>query len=429
MAHKKNRNNDELMHERPLEYWEKSSYLIAIPKSGYVHLSDDMRDRVESIENLEVKDWTLPDDDEPGHMVVVYDDEEYEVGFYFGEFALPEMFSHQGYYFTDDEMVTVQEADRALTMFMEFGADSKKSYHLQLKLLVAMVSDLVAIMDESAERLVCGRWARLAAESSIVPGPESLFMVQAVAGDDDEVWLHTHGLNRCGLYELEIVDSDKDHYNNHYSLLNTLACHLLDGNKYYHPWESFHIGMLNDKRPVVATYVPWTEGLKEYEYLTLGGVNDRKGKGGHGGHTALVFLYKDEDDEANGRLSKVSEYNDAWSENTLFFISTEETLRMSALARERFGLVRYMANKKCDIIVKIGLKTDTAETSDEREHIWFRLIEIDEERFRAQLIQEPYNVSNMHEGDEDWYTIDDVTDWTIYLEDFSVTPNTAYMLI
>ena len=79
------------------------------------------------------------------------------------------------------------------------------------------------------------------------------------------------------------------------------------------------------------------------------------------GRTAPVFIYTSEDDEKKGRLRKVSEYDSMWGENPLFFISTRETNRMSALARERFGLVKYMAKKdEGSILLKIGLKTDSA---------------------------------------------------------------------
>ena len=179
--------------------------------------------------------------------------------------------------------------------------------------------------------------------------------------------------------------------------------------------------------PIVATYVSWTKALDEYRSLVLGSADDREE--GHNGRTAPVFIYTSEDDEKKGRLRKVSEYDSMWGENPLFFISTRETNRMSALARERFGLVKYMAKKdESSILLKIGLKTDSAEQADDREHIWFKLLEFDGERFKGQLIQEPYDVSHMHEGDEAWFTVEDVT-WIIYLEEFSVAPDTAYLLV
>ena len=65
----------------------------------------------------------------------------------------------------------------------------------------------------------------------------------------------------------------------------------------------------------------------------------------------------------------------------------------------------------------------------EREHIWFELIAFEEDRFKARLLQEPYNVEGMHTGDEGWYTVEDVTDWMIYTPEFPVSPDKAYLLV
>jgi len=78
--------------------------------------------------------------------------------------------------------------------------------------------------------------------------------------------------------------------------------------------------------------------LKEYKNLDLGGPQDRED--GHNTKTSLIFLYKSEEDEENKVLTKVSEFNDLWGENPIFFISDEETARMKSLAMERFDYVK-----------------------------------------------------------------------------------------
>ena len=414
--------------EREPEYWEKASYIHAIPRSGYVLLDEDMLDRVEAIDGIELLDSHLPDEDGPGAIKVKYLGEVYKVGFYKSDFTLPDMLSRQGYYFTDEEMADIANATSSLTIFMDFKGDAATCYHLQIKLAVAMVPDLLAIMDESAERLVNGRWATLAAESSVVPGATSLFTVQAVSDEGGEVWLHTHGLNRCGVYELEILQSDRDPCNEHSNIIQTLASSMLtakDGAP--KPTAGIHIGMLSDNEPIVATYLPWTKAINAYTNLALGGMADRAD--GHNGRTAPVFLYSSEDDIKNGTMHKVDKINDRIGDNPLFFITSEETSRMSALARERFGLVKYMSTKDCTILIKVGLLTDSCQSGDEREHIWFKLLEMDDNGFSAELIQEPYDVKAMHEGDRGHYTIDDVTEWRIYLDEGCVTPDTTYLLV
>lgn len=330
------------------------------------------------------------------------------------------------YYFKAEEIEKLKKVTRALTIFMKFKDDSKKSFHLQLKLAVAMVPDMIGLMDESAEKILPASWVRLAAKSNVTPGPADLYTVQAIYDKNGEVWLHTHGLCRCGLTELEILKSDKENYNNHYNLISTFASYLIDKNKEFNVHEdSAYIGMLINNQPVVVTCVPWTEGLKEYKKLTLGDVKDRKE--GHNTKTSLIFIYKSEEDEKQKRISKVSEYNNLWGENPLFFISNEETARMKQLAMERFNYVKEEFGKEENkIIIKIGLPID--DNKQDFEHIWFELIEFEGDKFKAKLLQDPYNVENIHEGDERWYTVDDVTDWVIYTPGASITPDRVNFL-
>ena len=94
------------------------------------------------------------------------------------------------------ELYAIGRADRALTVFMKFGVDGQKSYHLQLKIAVAMVPRPACHCGTKVPRkLVCARWATLAADSAVVPGTSVLFTVHAVTDEGGEVWLHTHGLN------------------------------------------------------------------------------------------------------------------------------------------------------------------------------------------------------------------------------------------
>lgn len=423
----KKENKNSKPEEAPLNYWEKESYLMALPSSGYVDVSEDTILRVRDIAGVDIIESALPDEEKPGHIVLSFEDEIYEIGFYKGDFTLPEMLSRQGYYFTEEEMEAIAKSESALTVFMEFPGDSRKAYHLQLKVVTAMVPDLLAVMDESAERLVSGRWVTLATESNVAPSAQSLFTVQAVGGENGSVWLHTHGLNRCGLYELEVLGSDQDNYSDHFNVINTFASILLDSKDRPEPGDGVRIGMFDVNRPMVATYVSWTKGLSEYPGIDLGGIEDRRQ--GHNTKTAVVFLYKEEKDEMTRTFRKVSDFNGLWADNPLFFISTRETERMSALARERFGMVKYMAEKNCPVILKIALRTDHGESEDDHEHIWFELIRFEGDEFEARLTQEPYDVSAMHTGDVGRYSVDNVTDWLIQTPDFTVAPDNAYLLL
>lgn len=411
--------------EAPLNYWEEKSYMLVVPANQKDNFLNDSFDRIEKIENLKIKEKDF--NTEKGYISIKleYEDEDYEVGFFPSEISVPEYYLSKNFFFTEEEREVLLKARKSLTIFMKFSDDYKKSYHLQLKLATAMVPDLIGVMDESAEKMLPAKWVFMTANSKVLPNPKSLFTVQAVAGDNKEVWLHTHGLCRCGIPELEILNSDEANYQNHYNLISTYAMHLLDKKNELPNFEvGCFIGRLINGYPVVATSRSWTTGIKEYKHLKLGNLKDRKG--GHNTKTNIIFLYKCEEDENNQVLSKVSIYDKLWGENPLFFFSDEETFRMKSLAIERFDYVKEaFKNKDNAIIIKVGLPL---KEKGKFEHIWFELLEIKGKKFKAKLTQEPYDVPNMHTGDEAWYTVDDITDWIIYTRTFSVNPDNAYLL-
>lgn len=268
------------------------------------------------------------------------------------------------------------------------------------------------------------KWVNMAATSKVLPSSKDLFNVQAVTDPNGEVWLHTHGLCRAGISELEILDSNQEVYQQHYNLIITYAMYLIDRKERDYYYQGAYIGNLINGEPVVVTSIPWTKGIGEYKKIKLGNTKDRKN--GHNSKTSIIFLYTSEEEEKNHILKKVSIYNEYWGQNPLFFFSDEETERMASLARERFSYVKEaIKDKDNQVLLKIGLPL---KKKGKFEHIWFELLEIKGKKFKAKLTQEPYDIKNMHTGDEAWYTIDDITDWIIYTKTAAVNPSNAYLL-
>lgn len=417
-----NKNKIKELQEEPLGYWEKESYMQAVIENPTKETLDSVCERVSNIKDVTIIEKAELTDKEPGRIKLNYQGEEYEIGFYPSNLSIPEMYINKNYHFSEEELAKLRNAKTSLTIYMKFNKNPQKSYHLQLKIAVAMIPDLIGIMDESAEKILPKSWVKMTAESKVLPSTNDLFTIQAVSSDKGEVWLHTHGLCRCGVTELEILQSDKENYNNHCNLITTFAGYLIDKKDEYD--KSAYIGILSNRQPIVATYVSWTKGLSEYKNLNLGNMQDRKE--GHNSKTSIIFIYKNEQDEKNGKITKVSEFDKLWSDNPIFFISDKETARMKRLAEERFDFVKEEANKKENkIIIKIGLPIDS---KDNFEHIWFELIKFEGDKFKAKLTQEPYDIKDIHEGDEKWFTVKDVTDWIIYTPDFVVNPGNAYIL-
>ena len=144
------------------------------------------------------------------------------------EFQLPELYRCQ-HLFPDVDAEAIERAQIGLSVDMEFGADPLASYHLQLKLICSLVPELLAVTRRQLGKdslRPLGHPGRPAPGS--LPRPGIFTRPRPCPADDDCVWLHTHGLNRCGCPELEVLNSTKETYQSHYNVLETLANRLLD---------------------------------------------------------------------------------------------------------------------------------------------------------------------------------------------------------
>lgn len=410
--------------ESPLNYWEEESYMLVLLPNEDEDIIRESLERISSINEVKVIENNYSVKENVFYLKIEYEKEEYEVGFYFSGFSIPEYYLNQNLTFSAEEKEKILKVQKALTIFMKFNKSIQKSYQLQLKLAIAMVPDLLGVLDESAEKMLPAKWVKMISESKVLPSPESLFSIQAVT-DDKETWLHTHGLNRCGLTELEILQSDPKNSNNHYNIVSTYATYLIDKEGDFDAQnEGAYIGCLINGDPIVVTCRSWTEGILEYKNAKLGNLKDRQN--GHNSKTSIIFLYTSEENEKEKVLTKVSVYNELWGNNPLFFFSDKETKRMKELAIEKYEYIKEgFKNKENTVLIKIGLPL---KEKDKFEHIWFELLEIKGDKFKAKLTQEPYDVKDKHKGDIDWYTKEDITDWVIYTKTIAINPENTYLL-
>lgn len=361
---------------------------------------------------------------------ILWGEETFSAEIYPTDFEIPELYRCQ-HFFPDLDIESIQKVQCGLAVEMMFGGDALSSYHLQLKLIYAMLPDALAVIDDSSEKILSGRWAALAAMSKVPPAPRYLYTAQAVAGEEEDacVWLHTHGLNRCGRPELEVLNSNKENCQEHYNVLETLANRLLE-NEEIPPFGSpCFLAYVAEGMPLVVTLIDWEEAVELYPAEMLGGKNDRQES--HNRDTCVVFVYPSQESAEEREFCPLDIYDKYMKGNPVFLISVEETARMRALAVERISyLFEASENKDNHLLVKLGLQVDEEHKtqSNDKEHIWFEVLEVSENRFRAELTQEPYYIKDMHKGFVGEYGPEDVTDWLIYTPEGRLSPDDVYRL-
>lgn len=409
------------------------SYMMAVPRD-----SEDIMDpdrvlaRLDNAQDFDFEVVEVGYDEEAENPVVSvsYLDHTYQVHVFAEEFEMSEFYA-VNHRFTTANFRAMEKAETGLTVALIFGPEPQESFHLQLKVLQCLVPDMVGIVDFSSERLLSSIWARMTAESAVSPSPLYLYAIQAVSGDEEDVWLHTHGLNRCGLVELEVLGSSEENYNLHSSILNAMANQAICRARLPDEGEPDFIAALPGGGAIVTTWVDWETAVQWYPPQCVGGMEDRRED--HNEDTGIVYAYPTKQDYADKRFVPLPDLPKEWLDNPLFLVTGEETARMSRLARERIDFLRAGLNMpESSVLVKVGLDVDRSrreEAGTDTEHIWFRLQKLDDQFLYGVLSQEPYYISDMHEGFKAKIPVRALTDWSIDVDGMIVTPDSAYLLV
>jgi len=405
------------------------SYMIVIPKDEkYVNSPNYFMENLKNNERIQIENAGM--DDERGLVVdLKIDNLQYQIEVNPTAVEIPNMFRPQ-HVFSEEEIKLIDNAEAGISVNMDFEGDNARCFYDQIRIIDAMFPEILAVLDCPSEKLLSGKWVSLAAKSDIMPSPRYLFTVQAVSDGDDEVWLHTHGLKRLGMYELEILFSNKETYNDHYKIIENFAIRMIESEEPIEIGEPVYVGQSGEMY-LVCTAVDWKEALDYYKDVKLGIEEDRDEF--HSEDTCVIMMYKNKDDADNRIYTPVQEFDPYLEKNPMYMFSSAETERMSNLAIERIPyMVKGFENKDNTILVKVGLITDKEYWNDDgtpqREHIWFELKDIKDGIIVAELTQEPYYVSNIKTGDVGTYSFEEITDWIIYTKTGHITPDDVYLM-
>lgn len=404
---------------------KEPSYMMAVPKD--TSTITDMEVIVERIKDTnDVKVLAKRTGHNPS-VVVSYKDVEYDIQLSIEDYTLPELFciNHQ---LTEADMQVLKNAKKGVSTKLTFGENNMDSFHLQIKVLAAIVPDMAGVIDISGERILSGKWAALAASSSVPPAPLYLYGIQAV-NNNKEFWLHTHGLHRCGCIELEILKANNDNYGDLGNLVSTLADIIVSNGEFINEGEPFYAGSLQDGFEIVATWLSIENALPNYPGLKIGGKKDHEDS--HAENAGAIFLYMNETDYNNHVFTPASTLAKELSDNPLFMKTSKETERMKALAVERLSYLKNLLDSPMEkaILVKIGLEVDEEfKNGDMKEHIWFELKSMTDTTLTGELTQEPYYVKALHTGSIQTYPYEDLTDWVVYTKKGVITPDSVYLL-
>lgn len=341
--------------------------------------------------------------------------------------------------FSTKNIAELKQATSGVKFSMLYTTDAQTSVHLLLKVMCLLVPKLIGVYNCNSYTLLSPLWVKSAANALTPPAPDCLYAIHSVYEDNNKwipfskpnYWLHTHGLNCCGLPELEIIgEISPKQYDIYSNLIYHLVNYAISDGSLPPEKESFHFGWMDEKEPIIVTWLPWQEGLKKYKRNVLGGIKDRDES--HNQNTGIIFLYHSEKDYAKQKYSLITSIKESAMENPILFFTEKETQRLNAMACEQISyLIEGLQKEGSEAIVKISLTVDDEfkiEDSSNHEHIWFKIEKITPDSVTGILLLEPYHIKDMHEGAVGTYSTRLITDWKLYINEQVVTPDSIYLL-
>ncbi|UTC61649.1 DUF4026 domain-containing protein [Treponema sp. OMZ 787] len=362
---------------------------------------------------------------------IFYKDSEYNLSISITDFSSEKlkdfMYNH---IFTENEKEFIKKAKNAVLTEMVCNGNPLNSYHLQIKIIAEILhKNLIAVYDSNSINVLSGRWVEHAAKSSVPPCPLYAFSIHAVPDKKgDFIWLHTHGLSRYGLNELDILDSKPDFCIEHSHLLQNLALNLICGADK----NCAYIGILQDHTPIICSLVMYKDALNYYQNNNVAIPEALSPDNKHTDDSHLaVFLFTSAAEYKEKHYRQISVFEKKRFENPIYFISETEMHRRKILAEERFGFVKSHFEKKASsVLIKISIPVDKEFYSEENkiEYIWFELQKIAETELTLKSIQDAYYVEGIEKETVTKYNIEYMSDWIIYTGKEMITPDDVYRL-
>ena len=238
---------------------------------------------------------------------------------------------------------------------------------------------------------------------------EALYTIHAIYGEDAPEpvhhWLHTHGLEALGAFDIDVVRPSPVLVQNVGDPLRALAFAALEGN-ITPTSEYFQLGNPGGMVDLVpadafnAKAAPEDAKLRSHDEF-------------HSGRRAVVC-------EPRGLFGLFrkrpvpSRFLSTVEGNFVINFSTQATEQMAARARQTMGVFQGLLDEFGPDLpngLKIGYPTESDPTG--KEHLWFEVHGFDGERVDATLMNEPFDVPSLEQGLRGWHPIAEVTDWIV----------------
>lgn len=405
--------------------------MMAVPKNkDEIRTPDAVMYRLNQTKDIHVLQVQV--NKRTGHPVatVEYKGKKYNIDFYAETFHLQPgyAFSH---ILSPEDTNAFKDTIHGVTTAMVYGENALECYHLQLKFMQCIIPNMAGAIDFNTERIVSGIWVGMTAMSDILPAPYHLCAVNGVSDTPDSkyAWIHTHGLNRCGFCELEIINADKERSTEYADMLSSLANKIIYEKNLPDEKKAVRPDNTNSENQLSAVWLDWRKAVEKYDENAIGGKKHRGGTS-HNMFISSLFAYLSDKDAEEEKVTDLNDVPVEEIKTLLWNVPAEENKRAADLAKERLGFLRdgIMLNKNSRVMVKICLPFERNGIKS-MEYVWVNLHKIDHEAIYGIVETAPLYNNSVKQGDPVNVSISALADWILYTENQTVTPDTAYLIV
>ncbi|HDW3058102.1 TPA: DUF4026 domain-containing protein [Bacillus cereus] len=279
-----------------------------------------------------------------------------------------------------------------------FVGDVLDCFFQQLQFLWNLAPDLLFVIDSSAAMKVISRsYIEYHVENELLPDIPDLYVIHSVYEDDkdDEPIVIAHSQQGS---------------------IHTVAI----------PWEK-GLSYIGHKTSMDQLSSIEDEEVKlqpiDAQNTFLGGMDARDEY--HQSPSVLLFKFNTSEEYIESFFKEHEE-----ATGLMFYKTNSETNRMAYNAKNTFGYFSNIfhieqSNEDFRFLAKFGVSYEEGKS----EHMWFEMQNITEDFIQGILINEPYFIEDMSEGNSYHLDFDNLTEWVIYAGDAVIKPNNLYMFI
>lgn len=250
---------------------------------------------------------------------------------------------------------------------------------------------------------------------------EALFAMHAVQDPADPrrvTWLHTHGLEELGAFDMDVLEPSPMFVANCSDPMRAAAFAALEGT-IQPDTERFPLASPGGEVRFVPVDRFHTDAAPAHQQL-------RDQDDAHSGRRAVIC------EPVGGLLARwrskpvPSRFASRVSGGGMMSpFSTSATTLMAARARQTLDVFRRLGDEFSELglprIVKLAYDVDNGQPGD-REHLWFEVHGIFDSHVDATLANAPFRVAALKEGQRGEYDLARLTDWAILSPEGQMSP-------